>query len=45
MAAKAGKPLADHQLTEEVYSTADLKTEPQTFIRMPDYHNSIGVKL
>ena len=45
VAAKAGKPLADHQLTDEVYSTADLKTEPQTFIRMPDYHNSIGVKL
>lgn len=43
-AAKAGKPLPDSYLTEEVYSTADLKTEPITYLRMPDYHNSIGVK-
>lgn len=44
-AAKAGKPLPDEDLTQEVYATADWKTEPQDFIRMPDYHKSIGNKL
>lgn len=45
VAAKAGKPLPDADLTKEVYSTADFQSEPQTFIRMPDYHNSVGQKL
>lgn len=45
VAAKAGKPLADSELTQEVYATADFKTEEQAFIRMPDYQNSIGIKL
>lgn len=44
-AAKAGKPLPDEDLTKEVYSTADHKSEPVDFIRMPDYHKSIGTKL
>ena len=43
-AAKAGKPLPDEDLTKEIYSTADFKSEPVEFIRMPDYHNSIGMK-
>lgn len=45
VAAKAGKPLADSELTQEIYATADFKTEEQSFIRMPDYQNSIGIKL
>ena len=44
-AAKAGKPLPDEDLTKEVYSTADHKSEHVDFIRMPDYHKSIGTKL
>jgi pyruvate dehydrogenase E1 component alpha subunit len=43
-AAKAGKPLPDEDLTKEIYSTADFKSEPVAYIRMPDYQNSIGIK-
>lgn len=40
-AAKAGKLPEPDALYRDVYSTADFKTEPQKFIRMPDYHKSI----
>jgi pyruvate dehydrogenase E1 component alpha subunit len=32
-------------LYKDVYSTADFKNEEQEFIRMPDYHKSIGTKV
>ena len=38
-AANAGKPLADSELTKEIYSTADFKDEPQT------YNHSGGILL
>ena len=41
VAAKAGKVPAEEALYQDVYSTADHKTEIQKFIRMPDYHKSI----
>jgi len=34
-----------NEIQQEIYATADWKTEEQSFIRMPDYQNSIGVKL
>jgi pyruvate dehydrogenase E1 component alpha subunit len=44
-AAKAGKPLPDDYLTEEIYGVEDGKSEPVAYVRMPDYHKSIGAKL
>ena len=40
-AAKAGKFPTPDMLYKEIYATADHKDEPQEYIRMPDYHNSI----
>jgi pyruvate dehydrogenase E1 component alpha subunit len=39
--AKAGSYPPMDMLYKEIYATKDLKDEPQKFIRMPDYHNSI----
>jgi len=41
-AAKAGKPLENAQLIEEIFSTPDFKSEQQSFVRMPDYRRSYG---
>jgi pyruvate dehydrogenase E1 component alpha subunit len=44
-AAKAGRFPPDDWLYADVYSTIDHKNERPDFIRMPDYHKSIGQKL
>lgn len=41
-AAKAGRFPDDDMLYQDVYSTKDHVNEKQEFIRMPDYHKSIG---
>jgi hypothetical protein len=42
IAAKKGKFADDDMLYQDVYAGNDQKNEPQEFIRMPDYHKSIG---
>jgi pyruvate dehydrogenase E1 component alpha subunit len=39
--AKAGKPLTQEGLIQEIYADKSMKTEVQEFIRMPDYQKSI----
>jgi len=39
--AKAGSFPTPEMLYKEIYATSDFKDEPQKYIRMPDYHNSI----
>lgn len=45
MAAKTGKFLPPDALHHEIYSTKDHKDEPQKYIRMPDYHQSIRTEI
>lgn len=44
-AAKAGKFPPPEWLYEDIYATADNKSAPVEFIRMPDYHKSIRQKV
>jgi pyruvate dehydrogenase E1 component alpha subunit len=45
VAAKAGRFPPDNWLYEDIYSNNQQKNETPEFIRMPDYHKSIGAKL
>jgi len=42
-AAKAGKFLPVEALHQEIFATPDGKTEPQSYVRMPDYKKSIRI--
>lgn len=44
-AAKAGKFPTAEALTRDIYATINDENEPLDFIRMPDYHKSLGLKL
>jgi pyruvate dehydrogenase E1 component alpha subunit len=42
VAAKSGRFADDYMLYHDVYANKEFKNDPQEFVRMPDYHKSIG---